>query len=232
MVDALESNPNIFVVLFSIDPGISEEDASSIFSKFKEDPNESLLSLATMADGLSLWWIHTRNPKFDRKRFEKARDAFKAGKLPPPDFQVSWSDGFVSINGLEYIADPSSSSELFEEPKPPKGRLLNGKRLFPEDAKKAIRNFDEYSDTQEHVTISIQPDEPSFLFLPTDQHQDFESSRKVTLESYLEFLIWSKGLKSARYDFFIPQGDASQEIESLNQAYFDALPSVDIDNLY
>lgn len=232
MVSELESNPNIFVILSEIAPAIPKAEVESIFDEFQLPTDSVIGTFAEAANGISLWWIHTKNPKFDRKKFESARNAYKAKKSPPADFSVEWSDGLISIGELGYMLDPVYSSALFEEPGKAKGRLLMGKQLFPQDTKGLLRNFDEYSDTSEHVVVHLGTTEPAFVFLPTDEHQDFESSRLVTLESYLEFLIWSKGLKNARYEFFIQEQSHPQQIELLDRAYFAALPQIDIDNLY
>ena len=83
------------------------------------------------------------------------------------------------------------------------------------------------------MAINLNSEGPGYIFLPTNSRQDFEHTRILTIESYLEFLIWSKGLKSSRYDFFVgkmPSGP--QQIESLDKAYFDALPPTNIDDLY
>ena len=95
------------------------------------------------------------------------------------------------------------------------------------------RYFDEFSNEGDNIAIQFGLDSTERIFLPTDEAQDFESSRITTLSSYLEFLTWSKGLKSARYDFFVQQKpDGPQQVELIDKAYFDALPPININGLY
>jgi hypothetical protein len=157
MVASLEANPNIFVVLFECNPGIPKAQQVSIWKKFQMEAVIPLSEFARAANGLSLWWIHTKNPKFNARKLEKAKqDYLKSGKVPAFEI-VETCDGMISIGGLAYILNPNYSRSLFDEPGTPDGQILNGKNLFPNDVQKHIRNLDEFSDEEEHIAVSLDP---------------------------------------------------------------------------
>jgi hypothetical protein len=231
MIRELETNPKIFVVIGSVMQDASPSEASNQFAKLGINPSKECLEYYSLISEVSLWWIHVGNPNFDRDKYEKAhKDYLEKGKSPEYII-MEHCDGMVSIGSAEFMADPSFATALIESQAYQASSKSNMSILLDQNC--PTRYFDEFSNEGDNIAIQFESDSTECIFLPTDEGQDFESSRVISLSSYLEFLIWSKGLKSARYDFFVrDKPDGPQTVESIDKAYFDALPSVDIDNLY
>ncbi len=231
MVSELETNPKIFVVIGLVTQDASEAEASEQFAKLGVQPSKDCLDYYSTISEVSLWWIHIGNPKFDRDKYEKARkDYLEKGKTP--EFSImEHCDGMVSIGAAEFMVDPSFASALIESQAYQASNKSNSSILLDQNC--PTRYFDEFSNEGDNIAIQFGLDSTERIFLPTDEAQDFESSRITTLSSYLEFLTWSKGLKSARYDFFVQQKpDGPQQVELIDKAYFDALPPININGLY
>jgi hypothetical protein len=230
MIRELEANPKIFVVIGSVIQDASEVEASEQFAKLGVHPSKDCLDYYSTISEISLWWIHVANPKFDRDKYEKARkDYLEKGKSPEYSI-MEHCDGMVSIGAAEFMVDPAFATALIESQAYQAASQRNPSILLDQNC--PTRYFDEFSNEGDNIAIQFGLDATERIFLPTDEAQDFESSRILSLSSYLEFLIWSKGLKSARYDFFIRSDDDHEHVEHLDRAYFEGLPEIDIDHLY
>jgi hypothetical protein len=190
-------------------------------------PPQEVVEFFSQLDGFSLWWMHINNPRYNKTKFDKYGTNFDMAATDA-------CDGFISIEHLRNILDPDMRlGTIIDDAYDGKKEEFLGRNQDSITVRNKLWHFDyfDYSSSENTVLIHFANDQIPFVLLPSDDYATLSETRYISFESYIEFLIWSKGLKRTRYEFFKKKNDFVR-VESLNKEYFDALPPIDIDNLY
>jgi hypothetical protein len=228
LISELQTNSNIRIVCTETPNGLDNSIISKLLADRGVEEKADLRTFYEQLNGLTIWWIHVRNPKYNKAKFDSYGDEFDMEAM-----QIC--DGFISIERLKNVLKPSMAigtiiDEAFDDQK----EEFLGNLVESQSLRKNVMHFDyfDYSGAENTILVYFGAQEETIVFLPTEDYADFSDTRYISLSTYVEFLLWSKGLKKARYDFFKQPENYQNEVESLDQVYFDAQPQIDIDNLY
>ncbi len=232
MMDNLKGNPSILVFESIVEEPLPSTEVEAKLAIFGQASNTQLREFLMANNGISLWWMHKRNPLIEKGGIDRFEKFFKKNGFYDEELMTR-CDGFISISGIPFLLDPTFSDNVLDTiPDSAKKEEFRGKIQSSAEIRSRLRDFDYFSNTEDGVLLSVEDPTSPYLILATSNFLNINESRYVSLESYLEFLIWSKGLKNARYDFFKQPENYNNQVELLEKAYFDALPSIEIDNLY
>lgn len=186
----------------------------------------ALRELYTRCDGLQLAWIHKRSPEYDPRAHAfregedlrvvpglggAARATYRAAFDERPPF-----DGVIAINSLAELLPDADEVNTYEY----------------EDRTYALGRFDEFSVSGDMALFFAAPDGEPLLVRGRDHSADYGGSCVCDLRTYLEFVLYTKGMVKER-DFFDEEA-RPYRFRPLDEdsEYFSRRAPVDLDDFF
>jgi hypothetical protein len=169
---------------------------------------ESIKDFFKLTNGLQLRWILKSSPAFDPEKHRFTPEPF--------DWLLPWDDylpdtGLVNVLPLEeiFLRDWKGFVWFGSEAKR-RNRFL-GVEYNGLSFKKSIKPFDAFNKFYSMAFFVGDRQSDPKVILGEDHLADFASSRVTNFESYLEFLLATKGIVAERKNFYSDSFNSSAE---------------------
>jgi hypothetical protein len=198
LAEEIQSHPLLEVVEFKVNSPASESSFNQVEQKLAAPLAEAIRTFYRETDGLKLHWklkssttyeeLEEISSQYDDYWIESVEDGYlpfaKINLLPLEEtfFTANWGDIIFSV-----------TDELFG---------FAGITYSTKNFAKMLRPFDEFSVS--HCMAFLVEEgvgDPKVLLLQ-DHYATWESSRLTNFESYLEFLLITRGIFQARLDIY------------------------------
>jgi len=227
MVGELRRNDDIVVLHYQVLPPPPTDLLESIVEKFPLLIAD-FKAFYEVCGGLQLRWIHKKN-----KDYNPETHYYQDSPVSPyygiQDYYAE--DGFVMIIPIEVFNDDWLDIIYFDE-----DFMHNDSTQFAHkeyntfEFSKAIKPFDMYSIYQQmNIFTGNTTDFQKYPVLMGDDHQACLTDSKITdFASYLEFILYAKGLVNARATFYGKYNGNNLPALETSASYFETMPAIDV----
>lgn len=219
MAEELKSCPERVALLnYNIFKPVSDDTVREVEDALGFSLDPSILSFFKQTDGLQLRWILRDNPRFDpdKQKFN----------YQPLDSLYPWerpvrANGFVNILPLRRIFLGDWEDTVWYRNVEPYRIKFLGTEYDGTFFKQHIKPFDVFDAYYTMVFFTGDEESDPKVLLAEDRHAELTSSKITDFESYMEFLIASKGIVKARKDFYTDAWDSSAEPKDILMTHQD-----------
>ncbi|MBD2767980.1 SMI1/KNR4 family protein [Hymenobacter sp. BT664] len=225
MVGALQTQPEVQLLTFCTFPPASEDQLLAIEQALGFPLDEAIKDFYRQTNGLQLRWIMKANPKFDSEahQFQDAPEdwTYAAYDYWPDDGSVflwpidkvlyyDWKD-FIYFDGMNNI-----DKERFA-----------GKTYGLLSFKEKIKPFDFFS-KYENMSFFLDGTSNPPVIMGTDNQAVYTDSVVTNFTSYLEFLLYTKGIVLAREALYSKYNGHEKGVLQTDASYFEGLPPIEL----
>jgi hypothetical protein len=187
MIAVLQKDKQKELIHYSINPPAQYSIITSIKERFEDFVPRSFFDLYTIANGLHCTWDSLNSNSVKSPKISSFKPL-------TPIFNEWYHDGCINILPLEEIFNEENwkGQVWFDGDAKYEGEFVDGRKNLLA-IKKSIFPFDLFSTVNCTAFYISKKDKTCPFFFTQDYYVDFNSSFLTDFETYLEFLIYSKG---------------------------------------
>lgn len=188
--------PEIELLGYHTFGGLTTPKIEALEQKYNCQLDDAMRSFYSQSNGLQIRWIFKNNPSYNPQKYPPMqRNTAPVGW----DYAVDTfnkEDGCLLILPLEEVLRKFVPPDIYQEDISFEGRTYSNIDFYSR-----LRPFDSFS-YYCNMALLLSEDEAPFVLMGDEQGSCFVDSKRTNFETYLHFLIASKGLCQRRKEFF------------------------------
>lgn len=231
MVDELRSHPDVVVTHFNVRRAAHPLALRKAASFADVKLSQAIVDFYSQCDGLQLRWFHKGDEDYDQDEIYEFSDAPFDIQFPPDD--GGEPTGCVNILPISMVFSDSFAWEgiIWRHTTSNKDKLNFGGKDYPRlDFLQSVQPFDQFNDYYNIALVFAAKNELEVpLVMGKNQHSDYCSSKFLDFETYLEFVLKTKGSVDARPEWFA-LGLSGQDGERFSRSDLEQVPVLDLNS--
>ncbi|MDX1903076.1 MAG: hypothetical protein SFU27_02860 [Thermonemataceae bacterium] len=227
MVNELRQNENVVLLTYQILPPPKTVLLEKIIQEYPL-LNADFKAFYEVCNGIQLRWIHKKNEAYNPS-IHSYQDAPLQATYGMQDYQPE--DGLVMIIPIELFSYDWIDSVYFDEDFMHENQTEFANKTYNTfEFAKSVKPFDIFSMyRQMNIFTGNMQDFTHYPVLMGDDHQACLTDSRITnFASYLEFILYSKGLVNARGTFYSKYNGSKFPPLQTPASYFENMPCIDL----